>query len=126
MATATNPPSATPSQGSSDDRQIHDPGVDPEDSRRSLQRPVSAPSGHGDMEDTGTSQTARVPQPRQSEGRAAPVTNQVPVTLTAGPDGALWITVDGVDAQQLAAKISALCDVLTPGAAPVTARGPIW
>jgi len=38
----------------------------------------------------------------------------VPATLTAGPDGALWVTVDGADVQQLVAKISAVCDVLIP------------
>lgn len=32
--------------------------------------------------------------------------------LTAGPDGALWVTVDGADVEELTARISALCDVL--------------
>ncbi|MFF4594160.1 hypothetical protein [Amycolatopsis sp. NPDC001319] len=46
-------------------------------------------------------------------GQTAPVANQVQATLVAGPDGALWVTVDGVDVEQLAASISAVCDVLT-------------
>lgn len=33
--------------------------------------------------------------------------------LTAGPEGGLWVTVEGADVHQLTARISALCDVLT-------------
>jgi hypothetical protein len=118
VATATNPPpttpTLTPSQGSSDDQQVHERGADPEGSWRYRQRPVSAPSEHGHTEDT----SVRVPCPRRGDGRdgqhAAPVTSQVPATLTAGPDGALWVTVDGADVQQVAARISAVCDMLIP------------
>lgn len=39
---------------------------------------------------------------------------QVSATLTAGADGALWVIVDGADVEQLAARISAVCDVLIP------------
>jgi hypothetical protein len=38
--------------------------------------------------------------------------SQVPVKLTAGTDGALWVTVDGADVQQITARINAVCDVL--------------
>jgi hypothetical protein len=47
------------------------------------------------------------------DGHVAPVAGRVAVTLRAGPDGALWVGVDGADVQELAARISAVCDALT-------------
>ncbi|UOX89689.1 hypothetical protein MUY14_03360 [Amycolatopsis sp. FBCC-B4732] len=34
------------------------------------------------------------------------------VALIAGPNGALWVTVDGMDIQEVADRITAACDVL--------------
>lgn len=38
----------------------------------------------------------------------------IPAMLTAASDGALWVTVDGADVEELAAKISAVCEALVP------------
>lgn len=136
VSTATNPPPrtpTTPSQGSSDDQQVHEQGADPEDVHDgNRQRPVSAPRAHGDTEDTG----AWVPQPRRGDGRDSTVkrsqtavggtkgadpdwvTNLVRATLTAGSDGAVWVNVDGVDVHEVAARISAVCDVLNRARPP--------
>jgi hypothetical protein len=70
----------------------------------------------GGMPDT----RVRLPLPREGDARLdgtgrdeqLDLHNQVPARLTAGPDGALWVTVDGADVQQLAARIDAVCDVL--------------
>lgn len=51
----------------------------------------------------------------QGDGRAAPVVSQALVRLTAGPDGALWVAVDGTDIQQVASRINAACEVLIRG-----------
>lgn len=118
VTTATNPPPTTPttpSQGSSNDQQVHERDTDLEGPRRYRQRPVSAPHEHGDMADASASEPVRVPCPRRGDGRdghVVPVTNHVSATLSAGPDGELWVTVDGADIHQLAARISAVCDVL--------------
>ncbi|MFF1610939.1 hypothetical protein ACFVYA_24435 [Amycolatopsis sp. NPDC058278] len=59
------------------------------------------------------------PEPEQAAGGSAPPKRGYPpVTLTPGPDGALWVTVDGADLQEVAAKIGAICDALLP-ATPV-------
>lgn len=122
MATRTKPPPTTPtptqSQGSNDDQQVHERKTDPEGSRPYRQRPVSAPSehsdiGHSDAEDTRASQTVQVPCPRQGEGRdRASVTERVSVTLKRGPDDTPWVIIDGVDIQDVAATVSAVCDLL--------------
>ncbi len=62
-------------------------------------------TAHGDS----TPDTEQIPHPRQSGTTGA---NQFRATLAASPDGALWVTVDGADVQQVAAKISAVCDAL--------------
>lgn len=73
VSTATNPPPrthTTPSQGSSDDQQVHEQGADPEDGHGgNRHRPVSAPREHGDTEDTSATPTVRVPHPRRGDGR---------------------------------------------------------
>jgi len=140
VATTTNPPPTTPTtpnQGSSDDHHVHERGADPEDVHGgNRQRPIPAPrehgdhGDHGDREDTSATPTVRVPHPRQSDRREGAVERsqtaaggakgvdpdshryQVPATLTAGADGTLWVTVDGADVREVAARISALCDVL--------------
>lgn len=74
------------------------------------------PPEHGDTEDTSATQTVRVPSPRRGDGDdrcLAPVANRVRATFTTGPDGALWITIHGADVQEVAAKINAVCAVLT-------------
>jgi hypothetical protein len=48
----------------------------------------------------------------QTDSRGSAQADQVSATLTAGPDGAVWVTVEGADVAQLAARISAVCDVL--------------
>jgi hypothetical protein len=54
-----------------------------------------------------------VPWPRRGDGEdAAPVSDQIQATLTAGPDGAVWVTVGGADFYEVAARISAVCDLL--------------
>ena len=47
------------------------------------------------------------------EDRGEPVL----MKLTTGTDGALWVTVDGADVHQVAARISAVCDVDNIGSA---------
>lgn len=42
------------------------------------------------------------------------VSSQVPATLSTDQDGALWVTVNGADIQQLAAQIATLCDIFIP------------
>lgn len=114
-----NIPTPTQNQESDDDQEARDAGTDPEGSKRYRQRPVSAPSEHGDTEDTSVL-SVRVPYPRRGDGRdehAAPVID-FPAPLTAGPDGALWVTVGGADIQQLAEKINAVCDMLIPAQPP--------
>lgn len=65
----------------------------------------------------GQSQTAeRRTKRRRRSG--SPIGARTGATLAAGPDGALWVTVDGADVQQLAARISAVCDVLIPAQPP--------
>lgn len=48
----------------------------------------------------------------QTDSRGSAQAGQVSATLTAGPDGTVWVTVEGADVAQLAARINAVCDVL--------------
>jgi hypothetical protein len=70
----------------------------------------------GDRSDTDRPRRTRpgtaVGRPeRAADGRSLS-TPDPSVTLTAGPDGALWVVVDGADVNQLAARINAACDAL--------------
>ena len=42
----------------------------------------------------------------------------VDAMFTARPDGSMWVSVDGADLQQLADRISAVCDALYPRQPP--------
>jgi hypothetical protein len=115
--TTANPPSPhspnpTQNQGSNDDQEARDAEIDPE-SHKDGNRPVSltpeairSPSSQGSSDD------------QHGNGHNEPITNEVTATLMAGPDGALWVTVDGADVQQLAARITAVCDVLISAQPP--------
>lgn len=120
VATTANPPPNTPNpiqnQDSNDDQETRNADNEPETLTHG-NRAVSTPSEHSDTEDTGAL-SVQVPCPRREDGHTAPTTNHVPATLTMGPDGALWITVDGTDVQQLAARISAVCDALITAQPP--------
>jgi hypothetical protein len=128
--------------GSDDDHQVDTVGSDQEDSRHGQQRTISAPARddgtatgasdsvrvplprQGDSWPDGTVDRSQTAVRRTKGGSPSGSSlgtdsgvqleshNQVPATLTTGPDGALWVTVDGADVQQLAARISAVCDVL--------------
>lgn len=52
-------------------------------------------------------------RPADSSGPSNP--DYPSVRLTAGRDGALWVVVDGVDVDDVAARISAVCDSLIQG-----------
>jgi hypothetical protein len=79
------------------------------------QRPAPQPEPH--RRRNRPARAAEKAESRAGPDASSPVTNQTPATLTAGPDGALWVTVDGADIQQLADRISAVCDVLASGPA---------
>ena len=75
------------------------------------QQPGSAPREHSDTENPPEdTDTGRVPHPRQDDSGCNG--RDVPATLTVGPDGALWVTVDGADVHEVSAKIGAVCAVL--------------
>jgi hypothetical protein len=120
VATTANQPPNTPNptqnQESNHDQKAREADNEPETSRHG-NRTVSTPSEHSDTENTDAL-SIQVPSPRREDEHAAPTTNQAPATLTAGPDGALWVTVDGTDVQQLAARISAVCDALITAQPP--------
>lgn len=78
-----------------------------------------ADSSHdsGDRSDTDRPQRTRqgtaVRRPERTADGSAPSKPDDPtVTLTAGPDGALWVAVDGADVRQVATRINAVCDGL--------------
>ncbi len=75
----------------------------------------------GDQSDSDrprrTRQGATVGQPERAGDAPEPSATSRPadrptVALTATPDGALWVAVDGADIQELAARITAACDAL--------------
>jgi hypothetical protein len=53
----------------------------------------------------------RRPQ-RVADGSESDKLDAPSVTLTAAPDGALWVAVDGADLHEVAARINATCDAL--------------
>ena len=54
----------------------------------------------------------------QTDSRGSAQADQVSATLTMGPDGTLWVAVEGADAQQLADRLRAVCDVLNRAQPP--------
>ena len=70
-------------------------------------------TGHRDTADGAEDGTAdgdtaaRVPSPRRGDGQ------DWRVMLRKGPDGSLWLGVDGADLSQVTARISAVRDALT-------------
>jgi hypothetical protein len=84
----------------------------------------------GDAQPDGSVERSQVPV-RRTKGRrrgssvgtgtdtqGSAQADQVSATFTAGPDGAVWVTVEGADVAQLAARISAVCDLLNRAQSP--------
>lgn len=77
---------------------------------------ADSPDG-GDLPDTDrtrrTRQSTAVRRPDQgADSSASGKPDDPSVTLTAVPDGALWVAVEGADLHEVAARINAACDAL--------------
>jgi hypothetical protein len=97
-------------------------GINPDRGGMTIYSAMAAPERAVDGSAPPTPSEPTGPASRVGNGRdehAAPVAGQVPVTLTAGLDDALWVAVDGADVQQMAVRISAACEVLIRAQRPV-------
>ena len=142
-----NTHSSSRNRGSDDDQQVDRVGPEQEDSRHGRQREVSTPVCE-DVTTTGAGNNVWVPLPRQgyvrldgtversqtaarrtkSHSRSGssvgtgtdvqPDSHNQAAMLTAGPDSAVWVTVEGADVAQVAARISAVYDVLNRARLP--------
>lgn len=84
----------------------------PRRTRQSTAVRRSQRTGHGAAPRTPTRPSER------DGGDTAPVTSQATVTLTAAPDGAVWVVVDGADLQEVTSRIGMVCDALTRARPP--------
>ncbi len=106
-ATGTRAPHDTTYRSSDHDHHASTDGQDDQADEHADAHTIPSPR------QSATAQPSQRPGQRSTSHHRGEAANHAPATLTAGPDGTLWVTVNGADIQQLADKISAVCDVLT-------------